>query len=221
VPLLKLCGLTSIPDAEVADKYADYAGFIVGPAETPRRLPARAAADIASTLSRAVPVLVSTHNTPGEAVDAYASLGVFRVLQYHGRLGPWEAAALVEGVRELGGSAAIVVGVAAHAFTPAHPAAYAYMAPGYEYILVDPVKSARHPIGPMGLRIPLSLVAGASPTTPRLAVAGGVNPYNAPIVASMNPYMVDVSSGVEDRPGHKDEVLVEMLARGLGRCTIR
>jgi len=39
---------------------------------------------------------------------------------------------------------------------------------------------------------------------PRLIVAGGLNPENLPSVLALQPYAVDVSSGVEESPGVKD-----------------
>lgn len=213
MPLLKLCGLRSRRDVELADTYADYAGFILGPLETPRRLAPSEAADLASTLSRAVPVLVSTHASPLEAIELASRLGVFRVIQYHGALGPAEAAEAAREAASIGLGFAPVSSYVAASYTPCSPAAYEQYYPGHEYILLDAAKKLRHPIGPAGLKTPPSLVERVARRVRRLGVAGGVNPFNAAIVAAAEPYLVDVASGVESSPGVKDEELVAMVAR--------
>jgi phosphoribosylanthranilate isomerase len=46
----------------------------------------------------------------------------------------------------------------------------------------------------------------------KLIIAGGLTPENLPEVLKLNPYGVDVSSGVERAPGRKDpKKVVEFL----------
>lgn len=51
----------------------------------------------------------------------------------------------------------------------------------------------------------------------RPIIAGGLNPDNLESAKSLNPYALDVSSGVESSPGKKDPYLVEEFVR---RCRL-
>ena len=54
---------------------------------------------------------------------------------------------------------------------------------------------------------------GARPRRSRLVVAGGLTPENvAQALAALSPDVVDVSSGVEERPGVKDHVRMRLFA---------
>jgi phosphoribosylanthranilate isomerase len=55
--------------------------------------------------------------------------------------------------------------------------------------------------------------AGGRPRRSRLVVAGGLNPENvAQALAALAPDIVDVSSGVESRPGIKDHERMRVFA---------
>ncbi|MEM1599135.1 MAG: N-(5'-phosphoribosyl)anthranilate isomerase, partial [Pyrobaculum sp.] len=51
----------------------------------------------------------------------------------------------------------------------------------------------------------------------RVALAGGITPENAQLIARLNPYMIDVASGVEASPGVKDMNKVKALLKAVGR----
>jgi len=194
----------------LVDRYADYAGFIIDwLVDSPRRVDPRSAADMASTLSRAKPVAVFARVPPREAIDAAARLG-FPVVQHHGELGSGDA----EYAESLGINVAPVA-TYRPGKTAGHVAdevrALLVLGRNVEYVLVDADKSSRETYEG-GLKVPMEVyraVAGLG----RVALAGGITPSNAKLVMGLNPYMVDVASGVESAPGVKDPALVEELAR--------
>lgn len=77
--------------------------------------------------------------------------------------------------------------------------------------------------GGTGTSFPWEEVAafrGALPTGVRLIVAGGLRLDNvAAAIASLEPHVVDVSSGVEQAPGIKDEIKIRRFAEAVRRTT--
>lgn len=212
MPLLKVCGLTRYEDVELVDKLADYAGFVTGAQAGPRSLSPGEARDLASTLSRAAPVLVAVGYSPAELPVLASRLEVFKVLQYHSTLSPHIADELSRSLHEVGARLSIVVEALGGWFRAYRPLDYAGV--DYEYMLVDSPKSLR--IGyDSGLKVPLSLLARTLGEARRVGVAGGITPGNARLVASLRPYLVDVSSGVESRPGEKDPELVKLVSEAV------
>lgn len=211
MPLLKICGITRVEDVEMVDRLADYAGFIVARGKvSPRVLEPGKAVDLASTLSKARPVLVAANMGVEEAIDLYSRLEVFKVLQYHAPLPVDLAVEAAEELAALGGKLAPVVTVWGGTFHPRHPRDYVVV--DYEYLLVDAVKGSTT-VYAAGLKLSPIVFLDAVESAKRVGIAGGVTPFNAHIVVSLGPHLVDVSSGVEERPGVKDHVLVEKLAR--------
>jgi phosphoribosylanthranilate isomerase len=79
--------------------------------------------------------------------------------------------------------------------------ALAEAAPG-DYVLVDAKVEAK--LGGTGQRVDGTLVAALAKRR-RLVLAGGLSPENvASAIAQVNPFCVDVASGVESSPGVKD-----------------
>ncbi len=68
--------------------------------------------------------------------------------------------------------------------------------------------------GGSGERFDWSLAASAAAISPCLILAGGLTPDNVSgAVAVVNPWGVDVSSGVESSPGVKDvELMIKFVA---------
>ena len=70
-------------------------------------------------------------------------------------------------------------------------------------LLIDAYHPTRH--GGTGLKVDQELALAAKSRTARLMLAGGLNLDNVrEIVQTVQPYAVDVSSGVEATPGRKD-----------------
>jgi phosphoribosylanthranilate isomerase len=78
-------------------------------------------------------------------------------------------------------------------------------------ILVDAHVPGMH--GGTGRQAPWRLLADFKPGVP-LILAGGLTPENvAEAIDAVRPYAVDVASGVESRPGHKDREKMEQFIR--------
>jgi phosphoribosylanthranilate isomerase len=80
-------------------------------------------------------------------------------------------------------------------------------------VLVDAHVAGQH--GGTGQTVPWRLLADFRPAVP-LILAGGLTPDNvAEAIRLVRPYAVDVASGAEHRPGHKD---VEKMRRFIGNA---
>lgn len=191
----KICGITRLEDAlDAAALGVDALGFVFW-AQSPRAVnPARAAAIIAGLppLVTAVGLLVD----PAEAeVEAALAAGC-NLLQFHGEESPSYCAQF-----EQPWIKAIRVGPQ----TDLPELARAYAAAGARALLLDALVPGTP--GGTGQRFDWALV----PRELALPVilAGGLNPANvAEAIATVRPYAVDVSGGVEQAKGIKDRALM-------------
>jgi phosphoribosylanthranilate isomerase len=206
--LVKICGVVRLADAEAVDGVVEYIGFIVEPT-SPRSVRPKALGALRAAVRRSRPVLVTASLPPKEAVDLAAE-GEIPAVQHHG--------ALAEEDYDYAASRGVALAPVA-VYRPGadlRAAVEELLRRPHEYVLVDAdKKSGERYEG--GLKIPLAAlrqVVGLS----KVAVAGGVTPENAHLVATLRPYMVDVASGVEAAPGVKDMEKVKALLRALGRA---
>lgn len=200
---VKLCGLTNIEDVRFAARAgATHAGFVLVPG-TPR----------AVSVDDAQPLAKAAHSAGLRAVGVFRdecakavarsadSLGLDAV-QLHGTVNN----AMVEGLRkQLPGSTEIwaLCGVSDQpAKTPCQA----------DRILFDTSISGHS--GGTGQPFDWELVDG-HPGLPSGLLAGGIGPDNAARAACVGAYALDVSSGVEARPGAKDEAKVQALFAAL------
>ncbi|MGQ0664262.1 MAG: phosphoribosylanthranilate isomerase [Pseudomonadota bacterium] len=204
---VKICGINS-PAAAAAAAGADFAGFVFYP-PSPRHLALGEAAALAATLPPRVE-RVALMVDPDDAALARVLAG-FRpdFLQLHGRESPARVAAI--------GAAFGLKIIKAMAIAEA---ADLGMAAAYEGIADWLLFDARPPSRPGALpggnaaAFDWRLLAGRSFSRPWL-LSGGLTPENVgeAIRVSGAP-AVDVSSGVEDRPGHKDPSRITAFIAG-------
>ena len=205
--LVKICGVAKLADAEALDGLVEYIGFIVEPT-SPRAVQPEGLKVFKAAVQRSKPVLVTASLPPKAAVDLAAENDIPAV-QHHG--------ALAEEDYDYAASRGVALAPVA-VYRPGadlRAAVAELLRRPHEYVLVDADKSSRERYEG-GLKIPLSAlrqVVGLG----RVAVAGGITPENARLVAALRPYMVDVASGVEARPGVKDMEKVKALLKALGR----
>ncbi len=197
-PFVKICGLTSARDARMArEAGADLVGAVLVP-ESPRAVGAERAREIADAAGRPL-VLVVADRGLEELVHLAAQSGA-AALQLHGSESP-------EFVRRLRERTGLELWKAVRVRSREEfDSALEQWSVEVELILLDGW-SARA-LGGTGTRFPWELLEArrdaVRPGT-RIGVAGGLGPENVgDAVSRMSPDLVDVSSGVESRPGVKD-----------------
>jgi phosphoribosylanthranilate isomerase len=199
---IKICGITNREDAEVAIAAgADALGFILYPASK-RFIPIEKAIEIIETL----PPFVQTVAVTVNAMKEFTNLGwrkqlkTFGLAQLHGQESPVHVKAVSKYLP------VIKVFPADKALTAAteHYPVSAFM-------LDTP--SPEH--GGTGRAFDWSLaVEFKKRTTKPLILSGGLNPENvAQAIETVQPYAVDVSSGVEASPGRKDHAKLRDFIR--------
>ena len=199
-PAIKFCGLTRAEDAWVAaDLGAAAIGFVFAPA-SPRVVTPETARAIGRTLPPFLQRVGVFVDAPAADVRAVAEFAGLDVVQLHGRESAEEAAAawrrvikalgrdrdLIEQARDWGEAVTLLVDAATGD------------APGGSGRLAD------------------WPAAAALARTRRVVLAGGLTPENVgQAIQVVRPYAVDVSSGVEARPGVKDADRMRAFVRAV------
>ncbi len=212
---VKICGLMNQGDLELCVQAGVHTlGLVVDyPVPVPWNLdPVRA-----RQLIEKVPPLVSSSVVTGgpvEKVMAVARITRPDIIQLHYQETLTEVAELVEQLRRLGIKtikALRIDGEGRCAFEIPEPAAAAraLTETGIAALLVDSYTSCRP--GGTGVAVDLSTFKTIQQETALpVILAGGLNPDNiSQIVQAVNPYAVDVLTGVEERPGHKSPEKVQ------------
>jgi phosphoribosylanthranilate isomerase len=203
-PLLKICGLTRNIDVELVDKIADFAGFIVDELlVSPRKIDPKIAKALASTLTNAKAVFVYGKIDPKIAIETSRKLDI-RILQYHADINP----SLIEYARSYGIEIAPVINYKENMNDEILNKFFEYSYYKPIYILIDSDKNSNLKYE-HGLKLPLKALNQILNVN-NVGIAGGITPENISYVIRFHPYLVDVSSGVEDAPGIKS---VEKIMR--------
>ncbi len=183
---VKICGVTSEEDALLAVAMgADAVGFVFAP--SPRQMAPGRVRDIVNRLPPEIlTVGVFRDATREQVVKTVQHVGL-KAAQLHGR----EKPEVTRWVRER-------VNVVIKGLPAGDPSLDRFDDYGVDALLLDSVSPGS------GQVFDWSLAEGA-PSNRRLILAGGLTPENvAEGVARVRPWGVDVSSGVEASPGHKD-----------------
>ncbi len=187
---VKICGNTTEDDALLAVAMgADAVGFIFAP--SPRQVAAQKVYDITRRLPPEVlTVGVFRDESPEQVVRQAMRAGV-KAIQLHGRETPEQTAYVASHFRW-------VIKV----FTAGSGQLARADEWGTDLVMVD------SPGGGSGKVFDWTLAAEA-PTNVKLILAGGLTPDNVAVgIAAVEPWGVDVASGVESSPGRKDATLV-------------
>ena len=211
---VKICGITNLEDALCAARAgADFLGFIFF-SKSPRYIEPERAAEITAALSGSASadarhttpnsgprfIGVFVNETPG-VIEETLQRGGIDYAQLHGD----EPPAVVESFQRRAFKALRPTS-AAEASLDAEWYADLGPADGPQ-LLVDAYDPNEY--GGTGKRADWPAAAQLARTCPRLVLAGGLTPYNvAAAVSAVQPWAVDVSSGVEIGPGRKDAAKV-------------
>jgi phosphoribosylanthranilate isomerase len=200
---IKICGITRLSDARAAvSAGANAVGFIF--ARSLRRVSANEAAAITNHLHPAVNRIGVFVNASveriGEVVDRAGLDGV----QLQGA----ETPEFIDELRKARPSLTI--------FKVVRPLSAADVSDAATYpvdaIFLDP----RDPANPFGSVAPIPHAWLDGVSSPRIVVAGGLNPQNVgSLVSGLHPWGVDVSGGVESGPGKKDGVKIRSFVRAV------
>jgi phosphoribosylanthranilate isomerase len=199
---VKICGITNRDDALAAvDAGADALGFILY-APSKRFIPIEQALAIVETL----PPFVQTVAVTVDATREFSNLAwrkqlkQFNLAQLHGHESPVH-------VRAVSKYLPVIKVFAANEAANISPDSYAASA----FMLDTPSKNH----GGTGRVFDWSLAAEFKKrTTKPLILSGGLNPENvATAIETVQPYAVDVASGVESSPGKKDRARLRDFIR--------
>jgi phosphoribosylanthranilate isomerase len=199
--IVKICGITSLQDAEAAvDAGASALGFVFWP-KSPRFIePHRARAIVAGLPAFVVPVGVFV-NQPAAHVRGVAALVGLGAVQLHGDEDVLYVASIdypvIKAVSMEGGADTDRIDVWPRRTT----------------LLLD----VHDPVnrGGTGRTIDWSAAAPIAARR-RTLLAGGLNPDNvAEAIERVRPFGIDVSSGVERSPGVKDHARIRALFEAL------
>ncbi len=192
---VKICGITSEEDALLAVAVgADAVGFIFAPSK--RQVNAVRVADIVKRLPGEVLTVGVFKNESTSRIREIVNQTGLTAVQLHGS----ETPAMVQEVKEDVRTVFKVVAPGSEAFERSEEF-------GADAIMVD------SPGGGTGQVFDWRLAEDA-PAGVKLIMAGGLDPTNvADAIAKVNPWGVDVASGVEKAPGVKDPVLVRQFVQ--------
>lgn len=213
---VKICGTTNLTDAQVAVAAgADLLGFILYP-KSPRYVaPATVGAIVAALRAQgSAPLLVGVfvNAAPGFVAATLADTGL-DLAQLHGDEEPAAFAPLAgrifKALRPLGLEDALT---AAARWGPLAPASG-------PQLLIDAYDPRAY--GGTGQRADWAVAAQVAARYPRLVLAGGLSAENvAAAVQAVQPWGVDVASGVEAAPGRKDPAQVHAFVRAAKQVRI-
>jgi len=185
---VKICGITNAADALLAVAMgAEVLGFVF--AESTRQVTPEQAAEIIQQLPYDVTAVGVFRNHHPDQVAEIISIARLTGVQLHGQEMPGEAALLRRRVPFL-----------VQAFSANDPRLAKVDEYEIDAVLLDA------PVPGSGEVFDWELV-GSLPRRHRVILAGGLDADNVrAAVQAVRPWGVDVSSGVESAPGHKDPV---------------
>jgi phosphoribosylanthranilate isomerase len=192
-PRIKICGITSLDDANRAVEVGAWALGVILFEGSPRRCALPDAERIVATLRRQAEICGVFVNAPLAEVTGVADGIGLTMIQLHGDEGP---AYCAEVARRTGAKVIKAARVRGRADINALEAFHT------DFHLLDAHQPGQY--GGTGETFDWELVRRRRTDTP-LILSGGLTPDNvADAIAATHPFAVDTASGTEARPGVKD-----------------
>ena len=197
---VKICGITRELDLHAAVAAgADALGFVFYP-KSPRYLTAEAFAALGPRIPPYVSSVALFVNATVEEVRAVVQAAPVALLQFHGDETAEQCAQIAAAVKRPFVRAYRVKPDTTHNELLECELAYRAASPWFSSLLLDAYVDA---YGGAGKVFDWSLIP--KELAPRVVLSGGLSVQNATeAVASVRPYAVDISSGVEESKGIKD-----------------
>ena len=200
VPKVKICGNTTLADAELAVSCGAWAVGVIFHPQSPRRCDLDTAAAIGAALKRRCEVVGVFVNAPLEDVVRTAEAAELTMVQLHGEEGPAYC-------QEVGRRTGTRVIKAARVRDASQ--VRALLAHHTDVHLLDAYVEGAH--GGTGERFDWRLAA-EHPGKPPLLLSGGIAADNVrEAIEVVRPFGLDVASGVEAAPGRKDPERMQAL----------
>jgi len=196
-PAIKICGLTTPDAVEAAAKArADFAGFVFCP-PSPRHLSLDTARALTSQAEGRVSRVALFVDADDAEIAETTAAARFEVLQLQGKESP-------ERVAQIKARTGLLVWKAVAIATSEDLRRVSDYAGVADMALLDAKTPAGGLPGGLGLSFDWTILQGWKAPCP-WGLAGGLNPQNVgDAVRLTGAPLVDVSSGVEERPGLKD-----------------
>ncbi len=192
MPRVKICGTTHLEDAVFCDQLkVDYLGFIFHP-DSPRYVDYAAAGRMIQSLHYAKAVGVFVHQSAAEITQIAEDLGLWGVQVYQDHLFEQPAFKVIRAQRVRG----------AEDFPL--PLSQA------DYLLLDAYHDQHY--GGTGQAFDWSCLPD---DLSKVFLAGGINLQNLAQVKALQPFAIDLVSGVERVPGRKDFAKLSALMENL------
>jgi phosphoribosylanthranilate isomerase len=203
-PRVKFCGITRVEDAQHALSLGAWAVGMILWAGSPRVVLPQEAADIADSVRRKAEIVGVFVNEELDAVVSLADQIGLTMIQLHGDEGPVYAETVA---RRTGTKVIKAVRVRSNADLQALAAF------NTDYHLLD--SYVQGVPGGTGETFSWDIALAHRGKVP-VILSGGLTPDNvAEAAAVVNPFAVDVSSGVESAPGIKDHALMDAFAEAI------
>ncbi|MGH2922512.1 MAG: phosphoribosylanthranilate isomerase [Solirubrobacterales bacterium] len=204
---VKVCGMTSVADAEQAVEAGAWAIGMIHHRDSPRFIDAAVAERIGAVLKRRCEIAGVFVNSPLEEVVDAAEREGLTLLQFHGEEGP---SYCTEAARRTGAKVMRAFRVSSAADVRA---AEAFRT---DFHLFDGYHHGVH--GGTGRSFDWELVAARRSKVP-MVIAGGLRAENVgDAIAVARPFAVDVVTGVESEPGRKDPARVTAFIDAVERA---
>ena len=201
---VKICGITNLEDALLSVRFgANALGFNFY-ALSPRYTPPGIVREIVNSLPAETAKIGVFVNEKLAAIEGIAEIAKLTAIQLHGEETPEFAA----NVREKIGLPVIKAFRVSPDFKPADVLEY-----DVDTVLLDAYSQKEH--GGTGETFDWKVAEEVKSLVSQMYLAGGLRPDNVgTAIRLVNPYGVDVASGVEREKGKKDPVALEQFIKG-------